>query len=71
MCKCTSSAMWDGGKEVDEHGYCNYYCNEWQFCGDGENYQKGNFIDCTGCSIGKFFCIFLLVSLRMRHTIGI
>ena len=52
-CRCTSGAASDGGKEVNGAGYCNYHCSKWGYCGEGEEYQDGDYIDCTGCSSGN------------------
>ena len=41
--------MADGGLEVNSAGYCTSYCSKWGYCGDGELYKTGAFVDCTAC----------------------
>jgi len=51
-CKCQTGGAHDGGLKVNSAGYCNSYCSKWGYCGDGELYKTGAFVDCTGCSSG-------------------
>ena len=46
-CKCASGASGDGGKDVNTQKYCEYFCSNNGFCGDGEIYKSGT--DCTSC----------------------
>ena len=46
-CKCEAGATWDGGKELNNQGYCEYHCSKWGYCGNGTKYSDGT--DCTGC----------------------
>ena len=52
-CRCTSGGADDGGKDVNDAGYCNHFCSKWGYCGEGVEYEKGDSIDCTGCSSGN------------------
>lgn len=59
-CKCSSSNGPDG-LAVNAEGYCVAMCSQehnfgaygvLRFCGDGDHYQIGDFLNCTGCSRG-------------------
>ena len=48
-CKCKPGSVIDGGKEVNEHGYCEFYCSTYGHCGDGTQFKTGT--DCTACKM--------------------
>ena len=51
---CKDGATWDGGKVVNNNGYCEHYCSKWGYCGDGEKYKIDPSAICYGCvSEGK------------------
>ena len=46
-CKCKTGGSGDGGKAVNDQGYCIYHCSDKRYCGDGSAYLTGT--DCRGC----------------------
>ena len=60
-CKCTEGSSSNGGLAPNTKGYCEAYCSlpysGVRYCGDGDNYSKGDSINCNGCakSQGKFY----------------
>ena len=69
-CRCDVGNPLDGGRLLNNKGYCEHYCSipfrndinqigqptfGTRHCGDGKEYQKGDFIDCSGCN-GNFLC---------------
>jgi hypothetical protein len=56
-CKCSSSGG-PSGLSVNEDGYCVASCSQEhnfghvvkRFCGDGEHYMLGDYIDCSPCA---------------------
>ena len=64
MCKCETGSTSDGGKPINAIEYCEYYCSNSGFCGNGYIYEdEGN--DCTGCKIGnKSLIRYLWISIQ-------
>jgi len=55
-CQCKTGGEYDGGVAVNNAGYCNFYCSQWAYCGQGELYKTGEFVDCTGCPAADVNC---------------
>ena len=52
-CKCKNGGAGDGGENVNNGGYCEFYCHEYEknyYCGSSQIYQQGVYVDCRGCS---------------------
>ena len=57
---CTVGSSSNGGLAPNTEGYCEAYCSlpydGVRYCGDGDDYSKGDSINCKGCaqSQGQF-----------------
>lgn len=49
-CKCDDGDLANGGRSTNALGNCEFFCsrpfNGTRYCGVGNNYQSGDYIDC-------------------------
>ena len=60
-CKCKTGGANDGGKEVNDQGYCEHHCSKWGHCGNSVHYLDNLATNCTGCKILGKMLIMLII----------
>ena len=59
VCKCEEGTKLKGGKQLNKNGICQHFCSKpsfdkirnktIRFCGNGKDFEDGDFVDCTFC----------------------